>query len=199
MDAEQMKTWHEKRESLFAVKLPHSAISHINAQLPLLDHERAMAALVVYRAEKPYKGFYMARFNWHYQRTPSARTDRAASRAAAEPADAFTMEDALDSERREREAYDALPFDFLEQCREQFAGWGWPEGTRGWRILCLDAYVGRPVEQYRQRANIFSKEYEREERIQAQEKWRAERGYLDLIAALRAEVVRLGGRCDIVA
>jgi len=197
MDQTEMQTWHRERERLFPVKLPAHTIKAINRRLETMDFERAMCALSTYRHEKPYKGFWIDKYTVVYDATPSAATDRAAPRPAAPPANAYC--DWEGEQRAEREQYEALPTDFVAECRGWFADWGWPEGTRGWMLLCIDTFHGRPVDQYQQKPNIFSKQYELEESIRAQVEFRKERGYIDLVAALRMEIKRLGGNIDIVA
>lgn len=163
MDDNEMRKWNASRRELFDVELPAEVQARIDARIAQLDYERAMKALAVYRAEKPYKGFYVARFNYHYQIVASAETDRAASRPAALPQQ---LND-YDAERAERIEYARIPDTFIADCRRWFEGWGWPEGSRGWMILCIDAYAGREVDQYRCHPPVGSGQWERERRIKA--------------------------------
>lgn len=201
MDEHDMNRWHDRREALFPTKLPHSAISVINRQLPALDAERADRALVSYSKAKPYKGFYMLKYMVHYERvgdgeTPFSGTDGA--RRAAAPATNI-QDDGHHAERREREAYGHLPQEFIAACRVRFADWNWPEGSRGWCMLCLEHYVGRDVEQYRIHPYFGSKQYDREQRRKAAEAAYAAGRAQTLVERLRAEIVRLGGRADAIA
>lgn len=200
MDTAEMNRWHDRREALFPTKLPHSAISVINQQLPALEAERADRALVSYSKQKPYKGFYMLKYMVHYERAgdgrkPFSGTD-GAQRAAAP---ATNMDEAHHAERREREAYGHLPPDFIAACRKKFADWGWPEGSRAWMLLCLEHYVGRDVEQYRVHPWFGSKEYDAAERRKAAAAAYQANQAQTLVERLRAEIVRLGGRADAIA
>lgn len=166
MDTVEMRKWNAARRDLFDVELPENVERAIEKQVAHLDYERAMEALETYRAERPYRGFYIARFNYHYNRLPersaASGTDPAAARRAAPPENTYN----LDDERTERVRYRDLPDEFVANCRTWFEGWGWPENSRGWRLLCLDAYAGKPVDQYRCHPRIGSAGWERERRIQ---------------------------------
>ena len=165
MDDTQMRKWNAARRELFDVDLPEKVETAIQRQIAVLDYERAMTALSVYRDERPYRGFYIARFNHHYERLPAtpaaSGTDPAAARRAAPPENDY----GIDDERTEQVRYRELPDDFVANCRVWFEGWGWPENSRGWRILCLDAYAGRPVDQYQCVPPMGSAAYDRERRI----------------------------------
>ena len=141
----EMKTWHDQRESLFPTRIPYSAIASINQQLPKLEFQRASAALTAYSQEKPYRGFYMTRFNVHYERQPSAGK-AAPERRAPPPGNDGDYEA---DQRAEREQYAALPGDFIAECEILFANWGGGTASRAYRILCIDAYAKRDVERYR--------------------------------------------------
>jgi len=195
MDEHAMKRWHEQREALFPTKLPYSALTVINAQLPRLEAERASRALVSYSKAKSYRGFYMLKYMVHYERVGDGETPFSTPGNApkgAPPAEE-TDDGWRDAERREREAYQALPDDFNEHCARAYADWGWPIGSRGWMILCLDAYVGRDISGYQCGTNIFTrdrdKEREREEAQSRQER----KGLLLTIGELRNQVLALGG------
>jgi hypothetical protein len=143
-DAE-MRTWHDPRESLFPTRLPYSAIANINAQLPKLEFQRASNALTTYSQEKPYRGFYMTRFNVHYERQPSAG-NAAPERRAPPPGNDGNPEA---DQRAERELYAALPEAFATECKARYGDWGWGTASRAFRILCIDAYHRADVERYR--------------------------------------------------
>jgi hypothetical protein len=190
MDETQMRKWNASRRELFDVTLPEEVEAKIQRQLPALDYDRAMHALAVYRAEKPYKGFYLARFSWHYNTVPAASTDRAEG-PAARPRQSNDY-DAQASERRE---YAAIPASFIADCRQWFDGWGWPEGSRAWMLLCIDAFNGKPVDQYRCNAAFGSKEYDRAERIkQAAEAYDRQR-LEALVCRMQARLNELGDDC----
>lgn len=191
----EMKAWHDQRESLFPTRIPYSAIASINQQLPKLEFQRASAALTAYSQEKPYRGFYMTRFHVHYERQPSAVTD-APERAA--PPGNDEGEDSHYAERREREAYAALPSDFIEACQRKYSDWGWPIGSRAWRLICLDAYVGRDVSRYKIGTNIFTQDRNRAEEMREKQAYMDRVGYVKLIGELRNQVAMLGGNIDVV-
>lgn len=205
MDETEMKTFHSRREDLFPTKLPYSAITAINAQLRSLEAERADRALVAYSKAKPYRGFYLLKFMVWYERAgdgerrpPFSGTDTALRRGAA-PATNDGGDDSYDAERREREAYAALPPEYVLECETLLADWGWPIGSRGWRIMCLDRYIGRDIERYRIHPAFGSAEYDRDlERKRA----RAEYERLGLetaVARLRARLAQLGESIDVIA
>jgi hypothetical protein len=197
-----MREWHKAREGLFPTKLPYTAVTAINSQLPQLEFQRAMRALTLYSQQKPYKGFYMLKYMVWYERAGTDErplgTPGTAPRGAP-PAEETDWEDARTAERREREAYEALPNDYRDACRTRFAEWGWPEGSRAWRLICLDAYVGRDVEPYRIGTNVFTRDANREAEMKERAEYMQRRGYLELVSALRAEISRLGGNVDVVA
>lgn len=196
MDEHEMRRWHQERESLFPTKLPYSALTVINAQLPRLEAERASRALVSYSKAKPYKGFYMLKYMVHYERVGDDETPFGTAGNApkgALPPEPNDDGEYLDAERREREAYEALPDDYRERCKDVYADWGWPIGSRAWMLICLDAFVGRDVSGYKIGTNVFSKQAERD-RKRAEERDAQERhGMLATIGGLRLQVLALGG------
>jgi hypothetical protein len=204
MDEPAIRRWHQRREALFPVKLPYSALTVINTQLPKLEEDTAMTALQLYSEAKPYRGFYMLKYMTHYERAltaerdpPFSRTDSAPKGAAA----AATNDggDDIDAERREREAYEALPGDYREACKSRYAEWGWPVASRAFRLICLDAYVGRDVTRYRIGTNVFTRDQERERDLKSRQEFMERTGYVQLITQLRHEVHRLGGNIDVIA
>lgn len=190
MDDNEMRKFNASRRELFDVELPDEVQARIDARLAQLDYERAMKALAVYRAEKPYKGFYLARFNWHYNAVPAASTDRA-DRPAARPKE---LKD-YDAERAERADYARIPAAFIADCRKWFDGWGWREGTRGWMLLCIDAHAGREVEQYRCHAPIGSAGWDRERRIKAAAEAYDRQRLEAIICRMQARLNELGDDC----
>lgn len=202
MDQHAARRWHERRESLFPTKLPYSAVTAINAQLPKLDEQKAMDALESYSRQKPYRGFYMLKFMVHYERAakderrpPFSGTESAQEGASAPSTN--DMEDDAHAERHERERYESLPNGFRTECETRYAEWGWPKGSRGWRLLCLDAFDGRDVERYRRQRNIFTMDIDREREMKDRQAFMERRGYIDLIEKLRHEIRNLGGNVEI--
>lgn len=199
MDERQMQTWHEKREALFAVNLPHSALSIINQQLPNLDFDVAMEALEVYAQRKPYRGFYMLKYMAIYEKI-SADHPRGGERAPeGAPPPAKTLDDNgwKHDERAEREAYEALPDEVKADCERKYAEYGWRPGTRQWRLLCLRAAAGKDVECYRIHPSFASRAYDREKRWKEEQAEMERTGYVRLIEALRDEIRKLGGDVNI--
>jgi len=184
MNEQEAKRWHDRREALFAVSLPSKTVVEITAQLERLDFERAMQALVTYRKELPYKGFYMVRFHVHYNKLASAETDGLASAAAAQPANAVS--DSVEDQKAERAAFSRLPAEFLALCETLFADWGVRDrDARGWRILCIDHHAGRDVTPYRRNIRANQAEDDRVARIHAIHKQR------DIIIARENEQLRI--------
>jgi len=166
MNEQEARKWHDRREALFAVSLPSKTVVEITAQLERLEFERAMQALVTYRKELPYKGFYMVRFHVHYNRLASEETDRLANAAAALPANAVS--DSVEDQKAERAAFSRLPAEFVSLCETLFADWGVRDrDARGWRILCIDHHAGRDVTPYRRHIRANQAEDDRVARIHA--------------------------------
>jgi len=209
MDEHEMKRWHCRREDLFPTKLPYSAVSVINQQLPALDAERADRALVAYSEAKPYKGFYMLKYMVWYERVGDGRKPFSTTGTApkgAPPSDRTHGVDYADAERLEREAYARLPQSFIDECRRKYSEYGWPYASRGWRILCIEAYLGHDVEQYRVRPMMGSAGWEREERLKRESDERtrlrletAVQARDVIIHKLKAQIAQLGGTVDAFA
>jgi len=157
MDLQQIARFHNERNRLFQRRdgsqliLDAATYETMADQLPGMDHERSMAALVRYRERRPYKGFYWEGFMAEYGRDG---TGAPASRAPARAPEDLTA--ALDAaakreQANELEDFDALPPEFVAECAKRYADWGIPARRveRSWRILCIDAYNGRDVEPYR--------------------------------------------------
>lgn len=200
MDERQMQTWHEKREALFAVNLPASALTVINKALPKLEHDIAIEALEVYAKRKPYKGFYMIKYLAIYERVAQDHPrggDRAPG-SARPPAKTLPDFSWRNDQQAEREAYHRLPDPFLAECREKYAAYGWKVGSREWMILCLEAYAGNDVERYRVHTTTL-RDLDRGNDFKAKAEYMQRVGYLELIEKLRAEVHRLGGSVDVMA
>jgi len=202
MDETQMREWHTSREGLFPTKLPYTAVTAINSQLPQLEFKRAMRALTLYSQQKPYKGFYMLKYMVWYERAGQDERPLCTpgnSPKGAPPADETDWEDSQTAERLEREAYEALPGDYREACKARYADWGWPVASRAWRLICLDAYVGRDVTIYRIGTNVFTRDQQRERDMKERQEFMERSGYVQLITQLRHEVQRLGGNIDVIA
>lgn len=143
MTESEIKTFHDAREIAFAgIAIPHSAISAANAQLRHMELARALNALPVYRAERPYKGFYMTRFNLHYLRQPAAATDRAECAAAPTGNECLPDGWAIDN------AYARIPAQVLEQVSRQYAAVEWDRSGRCWKVFAIDAAAGKDVSAY---------------------------------------------------
>jgi len=194
-----MQTWHEKREALFAVNLPHSALSIINQQLPSLDFDVAMEALEVYAQRKPYKGFYMLKYMAIYEKIEQdhPRGGERAPNGAPPPAKTLDDNGWKHDERAEREAYEALPDEVKADCLRKYGEYGWRPGTRQWRLLCLRAAAGKDVECYRIHPSFASRQYDRERDFKAKQQEMERTGYVRLIEALRDEIRKLGGDVNI--
>lgn len=166
MNEQESRRWHDRREALFAVSLPSKTVAEIGLQLQRLDFERAMNALVSYRKELPYKGFYMVRFHVHYNRIAAAETDGLASAAAAQPANAVS--DSVEDQKSERASFSRLPAEFVALCETLFSDWGVRErDARGWRILCIDHHAGMDVTPYRRNLRPNHADDDRVARIHA--------------------------------
>ncbi len=201
MDERQMQTWHAKREALFAVNLPHSALSIINQQLPSLDFDIAIEALEVYAQRKPYKGFYMLKYMAIYERIAEdhPRGGQKAPKGASAPAKTLPDNGWQHDERAEREAYEALPDGFKAECERKYADYGWRTGTRQWRLLCLRAAAGKDVECYRVHPPFASRAYDRERDFKMKQEQMERIGYVQLIQKLRRELEKLGGNINVTA
>ena len=201
MDERQMKQWHEKREALFAVNLPHSALSIINQQLPNLDFDIAIEALEVYAQKKPYRGFYMLKYMAIYEKISEdhPRGGERAPNGAPPPAKTLDDNGWKYDERAEREAYEALPDGFKAECERKYADYGWRTGTRQWRLLCLRAAAGQDVQCYRVHPPFASRAYDRERDFKMKQAEMERTGYVRLIEKLRREVEKLGGSINVTA
>lgn len=143
MTESEITTFHEAREIAFAgIDLPHSAISAASAQLRQMDLTRALNALPVYRAERPYKGFYMTRFNLHYLRQPATATDRAGGAAAPTGNDDLPDGWAIDN------AYARIPAKVLAEVSRRYPDFEWGRSGRSWKVFAIDAAAGKDVSAY---------------------------------------------------
>ena len=151
MTDDEIRKWNDLRLQLFAgAKIPPHTLSAILHDARLLDFDRAMRALPIYRAAKPYRGFYAADWARHYEQTrpPAAeagRTDGSAARAAA------ALQQEIDEVEREKaaeiRAYEAIPPAKRLEAREKLAYLGWPtvDGSRAWRIIVTMWHRGADV------------------------------------------------------
>jgi hypothetical protein len=143
MTDSEIRTFHEAREIAFAgIDIPHSAISAANAQLRHMELQRCLNALPVYRAERPYKGFYMTRFNLHYLRQPATATDRAGGAAAPTGNDDLPDGWAIDN------AYARIPAKVLAEVSRRYSAVEWDRTGRCWKVFAIDAAAGKDVSAY---------------------------------------------------
>ena len=151
MTDEELCQWNDLRLRLFAgCKLPPNLLAAILHDARRLDFDRAMRALPIYRAAKPYKGFYVHDWIKHYDQTRAlpesqGRTDGAAARAAAAREEEF-----IEVERQklaEARDYAAIPPAKRLQAREELAYLGWPtvDSSRAWRIIVTMWHRGEDV------------------------------------------------------
>jgi hypothetical protein len=151
MTDEELREWNDYRLQLFAgCRIPPNTLAAILHDARRLDFDRAMRALPIYRAAKPYKGFYVHDWNSHYQQTSAlpesqGRTDGAAARAAA-----AREEEVVEVELQklaEARAYAAIPPADRLKAREQLAYLGWPtvDNSRAWRIIVTMWHRGEDV------------------------------------------------------
>lgn len=196
MTNEEIARFHAKRVELFPVHLPQRVVDAITGQLAARHYERAIAALERYADEKPFRGFYLARFNHHYDlATPSLPRRESGRSTAPLPAAVNAGEDWRDSERK---AFEAVPADYVAQCRVWFRDWPWPENSRAWRILVVDSYAGRDIDRFRCLAHPSKRAENLEERFRAIWVERERVGWHNLVARLRQEIVNLGGDPNVV-
>ena len=203
-----------QRELAFGA-LPHGALRVVSEALAKLDFARATRAVAAYGQAKPYRGFWLAKFNEFYAReAPEPSTPRPTTRESERarmdrPLDAPTTanhdEDlhlartVAEDMARDIRDYEALSHDVVLAAREKFGSWGWREGTRAWRTIVLDWVAGRPVDQYRIHAGIGSRERQREEKIAALAAQQTDERWRHRVGILRGEIARCGGNVDIIA
>jgi hypothetical protein len=194
MDGTQFQLWQQRREQLFPVALPKAVQDEIRERVSRMDFDHAIHSLNMYREERPYRGFYIARFAFIYQTTRQTQ-----DRDRRQEPPALPASDIHQQAEHDRRAYQQLPETFLDDCRRRFAEWGWPEGSRQWQILCLDARAGIDVERYRCAPAFGTPSYDRAHRIAANAAARTRTDDLRTIEALRAQVLALGGTIDVLA
>lgn len=166
---QELEQFHERRTSLFSAQIPIHVISSISYDCASLDYERSILALIRYREEKPYKGFFLDRYKHHYRSIATdGRTDgrlEAAAAAAALHPDELERERALVFEEKqgEVEAYRAIPADRLKQAFRELAYLNLPmrETSRDWRLAVVDWYQGKDVSMYRLHSSPFGSEARR--------------------------------------
>ena len=177
MTPQELELFHERRSSLFSSQIPIHVIASISYDCASLDYERSILALIRYREERPYKGFFLDRFKHHYRSTATdgrtdGRTDGQPLRAAAAAAAAAALHpDELERERdlvfeekqREVEAYRAIPADRLKQAFRELKHLGLPmrETSRDWRLAVVDWYQGKDVSMYQLHSSPFGSEARR--------------------------------------
>lgn len=151
MTPEQIREWNDLRLELFAgVKLPDYALAAILHDLRTKDYDRAMRALPIYRAKRPFKGFYAVDWERVYQQTsrvsPADGTDRAGS-PAARSWEEQEREKAEADKRREVREYLAIPESRREEAIVQLRHLGWTPSneSRAWRMLVILWHRGEDV------------------------------------------------------
>jgi hypothetical protein len=174
---QELELFHERRSSLFSSQIPIHVIASISYDCASLDYERSILALIRYREERPYKGFFLDRFKHHYRSTATdgrtdGRTDGQPLRAAAAAAAAAALHpDELERERdlvfeekqREVEAYRAIPADRLKEAFRELKHLNLPmrETSRDWRLAVVDWYQGKDVSMYQLHSSPFGSEARR--------------------------------------
>lgn len=179
MTPDEISRFNTKRRHLMPVQLTVEIQARIDSHLTLFDAERADVALEIYAEEKPYRGFFLARFRAIYD---SPETAAALRRRGAPAENAPRMEG--ETIASIREAYDMLEPDFLQHCRRSFHDYGWREGTIPWMILCVDHSRGRRVSHYKVHSPFGSDDHTRRMERLAQIK-------ADYDAARQTEIERL--------
>lgn len=174
MSDDELKLWNDERLRLFeGARIPPHALAAILHDTRNMDFARAMRALVIYRAAKPYRGFYAVDWARHYNMTAPADaggTGRAASRAPApREEDHIERERVAADKAREIERYNALPASTREEARAALAHLGWEinDHSRAWRILVLRWSAGEDVSGCLHPSRLCSALPERRERAQA--------------------------------
>jgi hypothetical protein len=112
MNTTEYATWSARRAELFAVSLDARTVSAIARDIPSLDFTRAMSALETYRDVRPYKGFWLERYQACYRTsTADMHTSETDSSLRAAAAQREEDEQATRDQREEIDAYNALPAD----------------------------------------------------------------------------------------
>ena len=173
MTDEELKEWNDTRLRLFAgAKLPPHTLAAILHDARRLDFETAMRALPIYRAAKPYRGFYPIDWARHYDsvRTAGGRTEVAPERAPA-AADVRWEDDARADKRRELDAYRRLTAAQRDAAAKALAGWGYKpsDSSRAWRFIAVAWTRGEDVGPYRLHAELGSSLSERGYRTRAEQ------------------------------
>ena len=167
---QELELFHERRSSLFSSQIPIHVIASISYDCASLDYERSILALIRYREERPYKGFFLDRFKHHYRSTATdGRTDgrplgAAAAAAALHPDELERERDMVFEEKqREVEAYRAIPADRLKEAFRELKHLNLPmrETSRDWRLAVVDWYQGKDVSMYQLHSSPFGSEARR--------------------------------------
>lgn len=144
MTDDEIKQWNDLRLELFAgVKMPDYALAAVLHDLRKKNFDRAMRALPIYRAKRPYKGFYAVDWDKVYDQTsslpPRDGTDRPAAPPAARPWEEQEREKADKDKRDEVRRFLAISAERREEAAKALAHLGWPqsEQSRAWRMLVI--------------------------------------------------------------
>jgi len=155
MDDAELKSWNDERVRLFAgARIPPHALAAILHDARRLDYETAMRALPIYRAAKPYRGFYAVDWARHYEQsripTATGRTDRALMGAPAARSDDEEREQADADKAREIRDYNALDAKVRQEAADKlgYLGWSPSADSRAWRMIVLMWHRGEDVTKF---------------------------------------------------
>ena len=149
---DEIRKWNDLRLELFAgARIPPHTLAAILHDARRLDFDRAMRALPIYRAQKPYRGFYAVDWARAYDMTApvaAGGTGRAASRAPAPCDDERSEMERVESDkRREIDDYMRVPPDRRREARTKLESLGWPmnDDSRAWRMIVTKWHRGEDV------------------------------------------------------
>jgi hypothetical protein len=186
MSPAEIEQFNAKRRTVMPVQLTLEVQARIDAHLTLFEADQADVALEIYAKEKPYRGFFLARFRAIYD---SPETAAALRRRGAPAENACRVEG--ETVESIQEAYGLLEPDFIAHCRKAFADYGWRDGSIPWMILCVDHSRGRRVSHLKVNAAYGTNEHKRRQERLAQIKQ-------DWDLARQSEIERLRRCCEIM-
>jgi hypothetical protein len=174
MTNEELKEWNDTRLRLFAgAKLPPHTLAAILHDARRLDFDTAMRALPIYRAARPYRGFYPIDWARHYDqaRRADGRTEVAQERAPAAVDEGAWREESKADQRREIDAYRRLSTEQREAAATALAGWGYQpsDSSRAWRFIAVAWTRGEDVGRYRLHRDLDAGPPERGYRTRAEQ------------------------------